>query len=36
LTPGTGRSDRRLSDRRLKPELGQQLSTLGYAFVRLT
>jgi hypothetical protein len=28
-------SDRRQSDRRLKAEIGGQLSTLGYAFVRL-
>jgi hypothetical protein len=30
-----GSSDRRQSDRRLKAEIGRQLSTLGYAFVRL-
>lgn len=28
-------SDRRQADRRLKVEIGKQLSTLGYAFVRL-
>lgn len=28
-------SDRRQTDRRLKAEIGAQLSTLGYAFVRL-
>ena len=28
-------SDRRQTNRRLKAEIGQQLSTLGYAFVRL-
>jgi hypothetical protein len=29
-------SDRRQTDRRLKVEIGKQLSTLGYAFVRLS
>jgi hypothetical protein len=29
-------SDRRQTDRRLKAEIGGELSTLGYAFVRLT
>ncbi len=29
-------SDRRRTDRRLKAEIGEQLSTLGYAFVRLS
>ena len=31
-----GRSDRRQTDRRLKAEIASQLSTLGYAFVRLS
>jgi hypothetical protein len=29
-------ADRRLNDRRLKAEIASQLSTLGYAFVRLS
>lgn len=29
-------ADRRQTDRRLKAEVGEQLSTLGYAFVRLS
>jgi len=32
---GAGVPERRLSDRRVKAEIGTQLSTLGYAFVRI-
>jgi hypothetical protein len=32
---GAGTAERRQKDRRLKAEIGRQLATLGYAFVRL-